>query len=247
MNNFALNEISIVPLRAEPKETAEMVSQMLFGEIARVLDMNEKWLRIELPYDNYSGWVDRKMVSPLSEDEFDTLLNETCPLVSVPFTRINTLRGHQLVPFGSYIRKGLILNYQASEVSSSPLSIAEIVTIASQFTNSPYLWGGKTVFGIDCSGFVQMLFRLRGIDLPRDASQQVECGKKVSNIPKMKPGDLAFFGDNKRVTHVGMVTQKNQLIHASGWVKTETLDEIGIYNNQTKSYSHKLITLKRYD
>ena len=245
MNEYAICELSIVPVRAKADETSEMVTQLLFGETVKVLDLQEKWLKVELTHDRYVGWVDRKMLTRITSEEYDILINENCRFLSVPYAEVTTLRGKQVIPMGSKMQKGLLLNYKNTDVTHKTLSVEELPEAALQLLNAPYLWGGRTAFGMDCSGFIQVLFRLAGLEVPRDASQQVKGGKELKNTEKMKPGDLAFFGEKNRITHVGLVINENKIIHASGWVRIDTIDAIGIYNADSKTYSHSLICIKR--
>lgn len=113
------------------------------------------------------------------------------------------------------------------------------------YLNAPYQWGGKSPFGIDCSGFTQMVYRLAGYQLKRDASQQVMQGKTVA-LSDAQVGDLAFFTNEAgRITHVGLMLDNNRIMHASGKVRIDTLDEQGIIHHETKQYTHQLNIMKR--
>lgn len=245
MNEYAICELALVPVRLKSSEASEMVTQLLFGEIAKVLEVQEKWLKIELLHDKYKGWVDRKMVAPLLMEDYKILMQERPRIVKVPQAQVKTLKGRQVIPMGSLIRKGLMLNYRNTQTLDKTLQLSELPAVAKKLINVPYLWGGKTVFGMDCSGFMQVLFRLAGHDIPRDASQQATLGKAVKNIEVAKDGDMAFFGKPNKITHVGLIIGKNKIIHASGWVRKDTVDGIGIYNSDSKSYSHTLVSIRR--
>jgi len=108
------------------------------------------------------------------------------------------------------------------------------------------LWGGRSPFGIDCSGFTQMVYKLCGMPLKRDAWMQAEQGQDIHLLDETQPGDLAFFDNEEgRIIHVGILTTKNRIIHASGKVRLDSIDHQGIFNSETKRYTHNLRLLKR--
>ena len=114
------------------------------------------------------------------------------------------------------------------------------------YLNSPYLWGGRSPFGIDCSGFTQMVFKLNGIKLPRDAYEQAEIGKTLNFIEETQKGDLAFFDNEEgKIIHTGIIIDKNKIIHSSGKVRIDNLDHYGIFNAETGKYSHNLRLIKK--
>ena len=250
--------LSLVPLRAEDNECSEMISQLLFGETVEIMEWKERWLHIRNLSDNCCGWADRKMITLLSEDEYENLKNNENfrILKAVSFCRNLTLGTTFLLPGGSILRKFQNGNftdgtYQYAIHPSDagmpkPLTGGNIVSLARQYHFSPYLWGGKSALGIDCSGLVQVVFSLCGVLLPRNASQQAEIGEKINSLTQAEAGDLAFFANSAHhIVHVGILMNSHQIIHASGWVKIENIDEHGIISEQTGNYSHTLYSIKR--
>jgi len=131
-------------------------------------------------------------------------------------------------------------------ISKEETNSQNLIPLALQYLNAPYLWGGKSILGIDCSGLVQVVFAMSGIQLNRDASEQVESGQAIDSLSETKPGDLAFFeNSNGKIIHVGILLNSHQIIHASGWVKVEAIDSTGIVSAQTGEYTHKLRAIKR--
>ncbi len=246
--NYGLCNLSIVPLRAVASDSSEMVSQILYGETFNVLERRKKWSRIRLSFDKYEGWIDNKQYLIISEEDFNSLENSTnhlsANLVDIVTTSENELLS---ICLGSSIdsTKYLGHHYDGNSISGiQPKS--EIIETAHLFINSPYLWGGKTPFGIDCSGFTQMVYKLNGYQLLRDASQQATQGDSLSFIEESEPGDLAFF-DNEEgiITHVGIIMKDNYIIHAHGQVRVDRLDHSGIFNYQMRNHTHKLRVIKR--
>ncbi len=246
--NYGLCNLSIVPLREEADDTSEMVSQVLYGELFKVLETRNKWSRIHLLFDDYEGWIDNKQFLLISEKEYTELEKEpkklSTNLVDIITTSENDLLS---ICIGSNIDAARYLQhtYEGNSISDSQPKTALIET-AQLYLNSPYLWGGKTPFGIDCSGFTQMVYKLNGYKLFRDASEQATQGDSLSFIDESEPGDLAFFdNDEGIITHVGIIMEDNYIIHAHGKVRVDRLDQTGIFNYQKRKHTHKLRVIKR--
>ena len=255
---YGICNLSIVPCRAEASDRSEMVTQLLFGEHFEIIEVQKKWVKIRIAYDNYECWIDPKQLQIISEETYKELqtsaLHITTDLVQVVMSKEND----QVFP----IVIGSILPYFDAEVcnlegheyafegtSVLPSQVSDknkIIEFAYSYLNSPYLWGGRSPFGIDCSGFTQIVYKLAGEKLPRDAYQQAELGQTLSFIEEAEPGDLAFFDNEEgRIIHVGIILEENQIIHASGKVRIDTIDHYGIYNKELKKYSHNLRLLKK--
>jgi cell wall-associated NlpC family hydrolase len=233
--------VAVAPLRREPSDRSEMVSQGLFGEQLDVLEKQEKWSMIRMQSDGYEGWVDNKQV------ELDPSVDDSV-MVNIPLMRIlHAGNEHGWVTAGAVVSAQSIA---AQEQMSWSGSKEDVEKCARLFLNAPYLWGGRTVMGIDCSGFTQLVMRLNGVSIPRDAYQQAEMGATISFIEETQIGDLAFFDNAEgRIIHVGIVMRNSEdqveIIHASGKVRVDVLDHQGIFNRESGSYTHKLRIIKR--
>ena len=247
-------------MRREPSERSEMVSQILFGELYEVLDEQEKWVFVRLLHDDYRGWIDRKMHMPVTKEYVDRYQDSELLLTTEVFNIITREGdwGNKLVVSGSVFpfynadtKKMQIGNITYSLVSKMRDEGIDslrdlLVRYALMYYNTPYLWGGRSPYGIDCSGLVQTVYRMIGISLPRDASQQVAMGDNLLFVEEALPGDLAFFGDDAgNITHVGLLWEQNRIIHASGRVRVDRVDHQGIYNDELKRYTHNLKVIKR--
>lgn len=248
--DFAICALSVIPVRAEAKDTAEIVTQLLFGELAEIIAIDKQWFKIKIFHDNYEGWIDHKQLLEIKNKDLDALKKivlskrqQTEIQIKTPWGYIYTLEGSpRLFLEKEIINQTLNFNYTEIPIKESK----DIAEIGLKYLNSPYLWGGRTRYGIDCSGFTQTVFHQLGINLNRDASQQYRQGEEIQFKDK-KEGDLAFFKSaiSGKITHVGIILKDRKIIHAHGRVRIDLLDEKGIYNETEKYYSHKLEGIKR--
>ncbi len=251
----AICAISVLPVRNEPREQSELETQILFGEVFHILEEIPNWYRIRADYDNYEGWVDSKMVFPCTTREAELWLSSPGVVVSTPSLRLirEPQKTIQIISAGSRIvfngedRNSFVIAnrefYLQNDLSDKKIDITDV---AKGFLNAPYLWGGRIFFGIDCSGLTQIVYKIMGVKLPRNASQQIEYGTMISFVEEAKVGDLAFFDDEEgNIIHVGICLGNGEIIHASGEVKIDLLDHLGIFDNKLKKYTHKLRVIKR--
>jgi len=245
-----------------------MVTQILFGELYRVTGKEDHWIKVQLAYDNYEGWIDQRQSTPLEEEEFIRLFNIDTP-VSLDLVQLlsnETLHSITPILLGSSLpgitnQKFSIANHtfsfegliaESGTLENAPILQdrqrikQSIIDDTLLYLNAPYLWGGRTPFGIDCSGLVQMVYKLKKIKLLRDAAQQATHGEPLNFISESEPGDLAFFDDEEgNIIHVGLMLDRSRIIHVYGKVRIDLIDHEGIYNEDEKRYSHKLRLLKR--
>ncbi len=245
---YGITHLSIVPLRSEPSDPSELVSQVLYGEHFKVLEQRKKWSKIRLQFDNYEGWIDNKQYVEIIESTYNEL-NKKPIKVSTDLIEYIVNEHNQLnvIPLGSSLNALSLLNHSFDgEFSLGVQPKENFINTAFMYLNSPYLWGGKTPFGIDCSGFTQMVYKLNGHKIFRDASQQATQGEALSFIEESEPGDLAFFDNNEgNIVHVGIIMKDNYIIHAHGCVRIDRLDHTGIFNTETNTHTHKLRVIKR--
>ncbi len=249
---FAFCSLTVIPVRSQPKDASEMVTQLLFGELVKVLKIHNQWLEIEILHDQYTGWVDEKQLLSIAEEEAQ-LLNENPERQQDNELIIHTPWGEQKVLQGAPLHsKEKTFNLGTSlfkwEQLPSQLNNKSIIELANDYINAPYLWGGRTKYGIDCSGLTQTIYQQKGYAMQRNASQQVLEGKQIS-FSEHQPGDLAFFASEKtgKVTHVGIILKHAQIIHAHGRVRIDTIDTKGIYVKEKDMYSHQLHSINRID
>ena len=244
--NQAICRVAIAPMRADKTDSSEMVSQILFGEIIKKIDSHNNWILIETYIDKYQGWVDSKQLEFLNKNEIDNwFLNQQTITTNCQIkTNIGTLN----LTKGAFLNKNLSSKFKIGHleiISKYKHSTPSLISFAKSYLNTPYLWGGKTNYGIDCSGFTQIVFRNQGIEIPRDASQQEKYGSPTLYKDRQK-GDVAFFSNSVgKIIHVGILISKTKIIHASGRVKIDTIDDKGIFSQELKEYSHTLYSIKR--
>jgi len=245
---YGITHLSIVPLRLEPSDPSELVSQVLYGDCFKVLEQRKKWSKIRLAFDKYEGWIDNKQYIEITEDMYKSLSSESLKVSADLVEHITTQEGHlNLIPLGATLNGLSLLNHNFDGESLTGKQPKEkLIETSFMYLNTPYLWGGKTPFGIDCSGFTQMVYKLSGHKIFRDASQQATQGEALSFIEESEPGDLAFFDNAEgNITHVGIIMKNNYIIHAHGCVRVDRLDHTGIFNTERNVHTHKLRVIKR--
>ncbi len=225
--------LSFIPMRAEASDRSEQVSQLIFGETFEVLEENEKWYCIETSFDQYRGWIDKKQFSP---QVFEVKTNR---VFSFPSNLQAFENKHVLMPLGAFV---------PDDFQGQLLTLNEALALFKSYIGVPYVWGGKTNFGYDCSGFTQSFFKTLGYSLKRDAYQQATEGSDIMLLSEAKSGDLAFFDNAEgRITHVGIVLENSgsfEILHASGELRIDLLDHQGI-NKKSEGYSHNLRLIRR--
>ncbi|MBC8052557.1 MAG: C40 family peptidase [Sphingobacteriaceae bacterium] len=256
MIDYGVCNLSIIPLRAEASDKSEIFTQLLFGDCFEILELTDPWVRIKTCYDEYEGWIDCKQITPVKNCLLESA-TQTSVLGLKPYhelTKMSTGEKLRLVA-GSSIPETIDGKFflgneeyqlQPDSILSSTNFDSSVLDYAKFYLGAPYLWGGKSLFGIDCSGFTQIVFKMLGKKLKRDAWQQAEQGQIVNFLQEAKAGDLAFFDNAEgRVIHVGIMLDEQHIIHASGRVKIDPIDGQGIYSLDLKRHTHKLRIIKR--
>ncbi|MBR9758534.1 MAG: C40 family peptidase [Algicola sp.] len=245
---YGICHLSIVPLRLEPSDKSELVSQVLYGDYFKIIEKRKAWSKIRLGFDNYEGWIDNKQLVEISKEQYEALHKEQ-PIVATDLVEFIEDEHKQLfpIPIGACVNGLHLLNHKHDGNTHSETFVkSNLIKTAFLYLNAPYLWGGKTPFGIDCSGFTQMVYKLNGHKLLRDASQQATQGESLSFIEESEAGDLAFFDNSEgHIVHVGIIMDDNYIIHAHGKVRIDRLDHSGIYNHEQRRHTHKLRVIKK--
>lgn len=253
---FRVCSVPVAPMRIEPSHRSEMVSQLLFGEKVTLIEPNlDGWLKVKAKYDDYEGWIQKAQSIIIDEHKY----NKPDHLITADWVNEIDFNGYKMyIPMGCSLSafgagitpwnkntvkfKGKMWNTEEVEFSEKFFK-----QTAYRFLNTPYLWGGKSVFGIDCSGFVQTVLKLFNIQVPRDSSFQAGFGENVDFLQSAKCGDIAFFDNVEgKIIHVGILLNSNEIVHSSGKVRLDKIDSEGIINQETKERTHKLRIIKRF-
>lgn len=252
-----ISRLSVVPVRSDASDKSEQVTQLLFGDHYTVVELseNQKWIKIEICFDGYQGWIDRKQHYMISEAYFNQINSSDYKICMDLTSSILYKKHHISIVMGSILpiatnelfkmEEQLAFNGESKSLSQKR-EYDFLKEMALKYLNAPYQWGGRSPFGIDCSGFTQNVFRICGYSIPRDASQQVKIGSDVPSLEDSRAGDLAFFsGESGSITHVGIILEDNQIIHASGKVRIDEIDIQGIKQIPSGQITHQLASIRR--
>lgn len=254
----AICPLSQVPVRFEPSDRSEMVTQILFGETFSILEERGNWLLIRMHLDNYEGWIDRKQSLHITDEFMEKANNGSTHIITdktaecyskEDSTFLILGKGCQLPLFSGnifHLGNKAYTTISKSKIIPSKFSVSKITGTAMDYLNVPYLWGGRSIMGVDCSGLVQMVYHMCGLDLPRDSAQQALNGKTIDFVDEVRPGDLAFFDNpSGEIIHVGIILGPGKILHASGQVKIDNIDHNGIFSIDQGAYTHSLRIIKR--
>lgn len=244
-----LNQIAV---RSNKSESSELTTQMLFGETCKVIDQKGSWFFVYTDMDQYLGWIDTKTLTLIAHDEYQALQNGTHSTLSSPYGIIKVNDKKQILSMSSTLP---FLNKSHGKIGQQSYELIEGETktsqtpseVAASMLASPYLWGGRTIMGIDCSALILNTFKIFNFLLPRDAREQVSYGENIAFFSEAQDGDVCFFDNEEgKITHVGILNSSKKIVHASGEVRIDSIDHQGIYNASISKYTHHLRVIKRF-
>ncbi|MEY8019995.1 NlpC/P60 family protein [Muriicola sp. SD30] len=247
--HYGLCALSSIPVMASANQAAEQVSQLLYGDLYKITDHRKDWNKIRVTFDDTEGWIPKNQLHPIPKETYKEFKGIKEPAHASDLISFVSVNQNELIPIllGSVVQNTEVFGHTyEGELVRGRLEKSHLLETALQYLNAPCQWGGKTPFGIDCSGLAQMVYKINGYKLPRNAKEQANIGEVLSFVEESSPGDLAFFDDQEGViTHVGIIMNNNHLIHAHGKVRIDRLDQTGIYNVELGSYTHRLRVIKK--
>ncbi|MFS4457448.1 NlpC/P60 family protein [Maribacter sp. 2304DJ31-5] len=246
---YGICSLSIVPVRNAAEESAAMITQLLFGEHFKILESRKHWSKIRVAFDRCEGWIPNRQMGFITKEEYQEIHGETNKKYAADLISYVTDKNSFLtpIPLGSCLStsKKLSVEHEGS-MANAKGERADIIKTALLYLNAPELYGGKTPFGIDTSGFTQMAYKINGYSLLRTAEEQSTQGAALSFVEESEAGDLAFFDNpNGIIDHVGIIMDNNYIVHVNGKVRIDRLDHTGIFNNDLRNYTHKLRVIKK--
>ena len=249
IRSHGICQVAIAPIRSLPSDTAEIVTQLLFGDYVEVIEKGKPWIKIFFPADNYEGYMDFKQLKYISPEMYEQESKLKHPVLCNGQMRFLGPIGVQQIIFGSnlpnYSSGKIRLGNEEYELDPQTKIAGSIVDTALSYLSTPYLWGGKGIYGIDCSGLTQMVAKVHGKDIPRDASQQVKVGSEISFENRLA-GDFVFFENKKGIIHhVGILINKDEIIHAAGHVRIDPYNQKGIFRKDFNDYTHIHHSIRR--
>jgi len=241
--------LSVIPVRNQPSEDGALVSQLLYGDDFKIKEQRKHWSRVQISHDTFEGWVHNTQLTVIEEEIFNKINTTKNVKINTDLAAHITMQNGYITPILLGSRVDICTFFEHQFDGNAPLVVSSkenLMHTALSYLNAPYLLGGKTPFGIDCSGFTQMVYKTNGYKLVRQTEKQSSQGEPLSFIEESEAGDLAFF-DNKEgiIDHVGIILKDNYIIHAYGKVRIDRLDHTGIFNVEEKLYSHKLRVIKK--
>ncbi|WP_411031823.1 NlpC/P60 family protein [Spongiimicrobium sp. 3-5] len=246
---YGICPLSVIPVRQITDHGGEMITQLLYGDHFKVLEQQKKWSRIRIAFDNSEGWVSNDQITLIQEADFKAIEESKESKFITDLVAFAATETEVLIPLviGSNVGHLHLFSHRYEGAHSCGVKGKDqLVATALLYLNAPHLKGGKTPFGLDCSGFAQMVYRINGHHLLRSALEQSTQGEALSFIEESEAGDLAFFDDKEgTIDHVGIILKNNYIIHVHGKVRIDRLDHTGIFNTEIGNYSHKLRVIKK--
>lgn len=246
---YGICPLSVIPIRLSTADSAEMISQIIYGEHFKILEQRKFWSRIRLAFDGVEGWIQKNQIHFIEQDSYELIDNFERPEYATDLVSFVATNAAVLIPIvmGSSVHNTMALPniFEGTSINIQKEK-SSLINTALLYLNAPQLNGGRTPFGLDCSGFTQIVYKINGFSLNRNASEQANQGEALSFIEESEPGDLAFFDNTEGVIdHVGMIMNDNYIIHVTGKVRIDRIDHTGIFNTETRNYTHSLRVIKK--